>query len=109
KSFAAAVAGKNDVADGKTFSFEYATLLKRGDNFIHEFLEPIRVFEFPTERIRRVVRSFWHDEHRVLAAGDELLDELEGAERARDRVVPAVEMDDEIHAPAFAKTFRNEN
>src|SRR6202012_2248186 len=55
------------------------------------------------------VRAFRHDENRVLAAGDELLNEFVLFKCAGDGVIPAVKMNHEIDFVRRVEIFRNKN
>ena len=105
---AAAVAGEDDAADEEIFRFEIGAGAEGGDDLGHEVFPAVGVLEFATEGLGGVVRALGDDENGVLAAGDELLDEVIGRERAGDGVVPAVEMDGEVNGPGLAEAARNE-
>ena len=106
-TIAAAMTGKNDPAHREVLRFKISAGAERGDDLGHEAFETIGVLEFAAERIGRVVRAFRDDENRVLAAGDELFDEVKRAERGGDGVGPAVEMNDKVQRRTGAETVWN--
>ena len=106
-AIAAAMTGENDPAHREVLRFEIGAGAERGDDLGHEAFETIDVLEFAAERIGRVVRAFRDDEDRVLAAGDELFDEVKRAERGGDSVGPAVEMNDKVQRRTGAESVRD--
>ena len=106
-AIAATMTRENDPAHREVLRFKISAGAERGDDLGHEAFETIGVLKIAAEGIGRVVRAFRDDEDRVLAAGDELFDEVKRAERGGDSVGPAVEMNDKVQRRTGAESVRD--